>query len=106
MPKWYEKADFLLLPSLYEALPFTILEVMSMGVVILTSLYPSCTYLVDDENGILVNPLKVNEIKKGIEKLLKISEEEYSKKSENSLKRVRKFNKKKKMRRDICFFGI
>ncbi len=91
MPKWYEKSDFFIFPSLYEALPNALIEAMATGLPVLTSNHPSCKYLVDGKNGIVVNPLNVNEIKKGIEKFLLMDYEEYKNKSKNSLERIKIF---------------
>lgn len=91
MPQWYEKADFFVFPSLYEALPNALIEAMATGLPVLTSSHPSCTYLVDEKNGIIVNPLKINEIKEGIENFLKMNVEEYKNKSKSSLEKVKIF---------------
>jgi len=68
-----------------------LIEAMATGLPVLTSNHPSCKYLVDEKNGIVVNPLKVNEIKKGIEKFLLMDYEEYKNKSKNSLERIKIF---------------
>ncbi len=92
MPLWYMKSDFLLLPSLYEALPNVLIEGMATGLPVLTSKHPSCTYLADRTNGIIVDPVDIQEIKEGIEKLLSMKQEEYKEKAENSVKKIKNFN--------------
>ena len=91
MAKWYEEADFLLLPSLYEALPNALIEAMATGLPVLTSNHPSCVYLADEKNGVIVNPFDINDIKNGIEKFLLMNYEEYKNKSKNSLEKIKIF---------------
>jgi len=91
MPEWYEKSDFFIFPSLYEGFGYVIVEAMATGLPILTSNHPVCKMHVDEKNGIIVNPLRIEEIKEGIEKFLLMNYEEYKNRSKNSLEKIKNF---------------
>ena len=56
IPDHYRSADFLVLPSIVEGMPNTILEGMASGLPVLATQIPGSEELVDDRNGILVEP--------------------------------------------------
>ena len=56
IPDQYRTSDFLVLPSIVEGMPNTVLEGMASGLPILATQIPGSEELVDDSNGILVEP--------------------------------------------------
>lgn len=65
--KYYNGADVFVLPSHYEALPMTILEAMAFGLPIISTKVGSIPEVVKSENGILIEPNDVVNLKKSIE---------------------------------------
>ena len=70
LPLWYNAADLLAYPSLYEGFGLPPLEAMASGTPVLTSTTSSLPEVVGDA-GILVDPQNVNEIARGMLKVLR-----------------------------------
>lgn len=70
LKKLYSKADLLLLPSIYEGFGFPLLEAMSVGTPVLTSLTSSCGEISGYANEYLVNPLYPDDIAEKLQVLL------------------------------------
>lgn len=94
LPLYYGVSNFFVFPTLYEGFGMVFVEAMASGLPILTSNHPVPTQFVDEKNGIIVNPYSVNNIKKGIEKLLSFSDEEIKEMSEVSVEKCFKYDEK------------
>jgi len=95
MPKWYEKADFFIFPSLSEGFGYVIVEAMAAGMPVLTSTHPVCKMHVDGKNGVIVDPLRIEKIKEGLETLLQLDFKEYQKMCKNSFLKAIKYKDEK-----------
>jgi len=82
----YKKSVLYLLPSYNEGMPMSILEAMSYGLPIISTNVGSISSVVEEENGILVNPGEINEISEAILQLLNNPEK---------VKKIRKINSSK-----------
>lgn len=72
----YRKADVFCLPSLYEGFPNVLCEAMSCGKPVLCSnVCDNPTIVSEGENGLLFNPLDVDDMVNVIEKYINLSEE-------------------------------
>jgi len=75
MPSLYSMADILVLPSLYENLPFGVLEAMSCKSAVVASRVGGITEVITDGiNGVLFSPGNVEELAKIITMLLEDGE--------------------------------
>jgi len=84
--EFYEEADGLISPSIYEGLPFVICEAMLNGCPILATNISDNNIILGnkEEKGFLCDPLSVTSICEGIEKLVFIKEEKITKMTLNS----------------------
>jgi glycosyltransferase involved in cell wall biosynthesis len=64
--KYFASADMLVLPSYAEGLPVTILEAMSFGLPIVSTKVGAIPEVVKEDNGVLIQPGKINDLKKAI----------------------------------------
>lgn len=72
----YLKADVFCLPSLYEGFPNVLCEAMSCGKPVLCSrVCDNPTIVSEGENGLMFNPLDVDDMAEVIEKYINLSEE-------------------------------
>jgi glycosyltransferase involved in cell wall biosynthesis len=69
LPKLYTKSDVFILPSLAESFGIVFVEAMACGLPIIGGKTGGVPYLVKEENGILVEPGNVTEIKEAIVKI-------------------------------------
>lgn len=87
----YGEAELFAYPSLYEGFGLPILEAFYHGTPVLTSNISSMPE-VAGEAAVLVNPLEVDSITKGIEKILKESKEDQRKRLQKMLVRLHLFD--------------
>ena len=74
--KEYQKGDVFCLPSLYEGFPNVLCEAMSCGKPVLCSrVCDNPTIVSEGENGLMFNPLDVDNMAEVIEKYINLSEE-------------------------------
>ncbi len=74
--KEYQKSDVFCLPSLYEGFPNVLCEAMSCGKPVLCSrVCDNPTIVSEGENGLIFNPLDVDNMAEVIEKYINLSEE-------------------------------
>ena len=74
--KEYQKGDVFCLPSLYEGFPNVLCEAMSCGKPVLCSrVCDNPTIVSEGENGLMFNPLDVDDMAEVIEKYINLSEE-------------------------------
>lgn len=65
--QYYSKSDIVILPSYNEGLPMTILEAISCGKLVITTPVGGIPEVIKDgENGFLVKPGNISDIKRGI----------------------------------------
>lgn len=65
----FEKADVFVLPSYGEGLPIVLLEAMAKGCAIISTNVGAIPEIVSSENGFVINPGSINELKNSINKL-------------------------------------
>ena len=81
----YQEAEYYCMPSFFEGTPNVLCEAISSGLPSATSnVCDNAIYTKDGYNGFLFNPNKPDEIAASIEKLIKLSDEEYDKYCHNS----------------------
>lgn len=69
---------------------------MASGLPALTSNHPTMTYLVNSQNGVIVNPYSTEEIAMGLKYLIQMDEQERKKLGKEGQKKVvMSFNEKK-----------
>lgn len=74
----YQSADFFCLPSLFEGFPNVLCEAMSCGLPVACSNVCDNPYIISSTHGgILFNPLDVEDIARGIQHLVSISDGEW-----------------------------
>jgi glycosyltransferase involved in cell wall biosynthesis len=90
--QYLKQAKILILPSLYEGLPNVILEAMAVGVPVIATRVGGIPDLVKDgETGLLVEPGSVDELTRGIRKL--IEDDDLRKKlANNSFEEAKKYS--------------
>ena len=76
--KEYQAADYFCLPSFYEGTPNVICEAIASGKpVICSNVCDNGIYVKEGENGFLFDPKSVESMADGIEKALKLTNDEY-----------------------------
>ena len=77
MPKVYSSVDIFCLPSLHEGLPLSLIEAVSMGLVVVASNAGGISEIIKEgENGYLVHPMNIPELSTKLISALKLSPEE------------------------------
>jgi len=92
LPELYNRSDIFVLPSLTESFGLVFLEAMACGLPIIATRTGGIPEIVENgENGILVEPGEIDELKNALDRL--ISDKELRQKmSRNNLLRVREFS--------------
>ena len=89
VPKWYNKADVVIIPSTTEGMPAVILEALAcQRIVISTKVGSIPLTLGNGKYGILIEPNKPNELTKAIIEVIR-HKKKYREKTEKSRKRVK-----------------
>lgn len=83
--KYFASADMFVLPSYAEGLPVAILEAMSFGLPIISTNVGAIPEVIEGENGILIRPGDIAELKKAI---LMITKEDKIKYKINNKKKI------------------
>lgn len=97
--RWLSYFDALVLFSLFEGLPVSVLEAMSVGLPIIASNVKGCNELVDDSNGVLIDIDRVDKLISVFAEIDKMNLEEMGRKS---LQKVElNFNKSKFIKKHI-----
>ena len=92
LPVLYNESDLFVLPSLAESFGLVFAEAMACGLPVIGSLTGGVTDLVREENGILVTPGSVKEIREALLRLGNDAEHRCSMSSANRAKMVREYS--------------
>ncbi len=84
----FKNADVLVCPSLAEGMPTVILEAMAQGKAIIATDVGATRLLVNNENGILIQPNNVNELQNALSDVINMQEPMLQQWKENSCRRV------------------
>lgn len=82
------RTDVLILPSYNEGLPITILEAMTYKMPVISTVVGGIPEIVDDYNGILINPGDKIALGNALDKMLNLTDEQYEEMGDVSYKRV------------------
>ena len=85
LKEYLSNADVLVLPSFSEGMPNVILEAMAFGLAILATNVGAVSLMVNNENGILLNQVDANSIKKGLIKFIEMRDIELIEMKEKSI---------------------
>lgn len=102
-PSLISGAKVFILPSFWEGFGLDVLSAMACGVPVVVSDRGSLPEIVGDA-GILVNPDNPQDITRGIEKVLSMSEIEYNMLRERGLKQTQKFSWEKTAKETLKIF--
>ncbi len=103
VPEILRASDVFLFPSLNEGIAGSLLQAMATGLIVVSSYVGGIrSYLKDGVNGIAVNPGKVNELLKGIERAVKNLENEEMRR--NALETARSFDIKRVAEETLDFY--
>ena len=96
----YQKSDVFCLPSLYEGFPNVLCEAMSCGLpVICSCVCDNPDIILEEKNGLMFDPLDVNQMAEVIEKYIKLPEQKKNEMKSNSRSiSILKFSKDKFLR--------
>jgi glycosyltransferase involved in cell wall biosynthesis len=84
----YRSSSCFIFPSLYEGMPTVILEAMAHSLPVIATDIGAVTTMVDSENGIVVRPNSVAELRNAVATFLTFSEETKAKMGQASRRRV------------------
>jgi len=90
MPGFYSSADILCLPSIHEGFPLSIVEALSIGLIIIASKTGGIPEVIkEDENGYLFEPKNIKELSLKLLKALNLSHSKIVQIQENNIKKAR-----------------
>jgi glycosyltransferase involved in cell wall biosynthesis len=102
----YRQAKFLVLPSLNEGSPLTILEAMSQGLPIIASRVGGIPDVVNSENGILFDPdCTPEELASVLDSCLKIDPQIYEQIHESNMRKSKRWEMKNVSRQYFALFS-
>ncbi len=95
MPKWYNKADIIVLPSLTEGMPAVLMEAMACKRLVIATSVGSIPFLLKNgEYGVLIHPNNERELLNSILNIIKMkNKENLLEKARNARTRVEKLLK-------------
>jgi glycosyltransferase involved in cell wall biosynthesis len=89
MPKFYSAADIFCLPSIHEGFPLSIVEALSMGLIIVASNTGGIPEaIIEDENGYLFKPKNIEQISVKLLKALNLSYDEIVQIQKNNIQKA------------------
>ncbi|MEM0489273.1 MAG: glycosyltransferase family 4 protein, partial [Candidatus Bathyarchaeia archaeon] len=63
LPRLYQAADIFVFPSIYENMPFAVLEALASGLPVITTKVGGIPEIIDDgENGFLIEPFNARKL--------------------------------------------
>lgn len=84
-----DKMDVLICPSHSEGMPNVILEAMARGLAVLATNVGAVEFIVDDNNGKIIEPLNQQELESGIMHFSSISKVDLLRMKKNSLEKIK-----------------
>lgn len=101
----FKGADFMLLPSKWEGLPYTLLEAMSQGCIPVCSPVGGISWVLNHmENGILAVDCSEESVYEALKLAIDLSSEQCHQISNNCLVSVRQFSINKTAKEYLCFY--
>ncbi|GAI59835.1 unnamed protein product, partial [marine sediment metagenome] len=89
MPKFYSSADIFCLPSIHEGFPLSLLEALSMGLIIVASNTGGIPEaIIENENGYLFKPKNIQQLSLKLLKALNLSYDEIVQIQKNNIQRA------------------
>jgi len=102
MPDFYSSADILCLPSIHEGFPLSIVEALSIGLIIVASKTGGIPeVIIENENGYLFEPRNIRELSLKLLKALNLPHIEKVQIQENNVKKARNIYSWEKIVNDI-----
>ena len=90
MPDFYSSAEILCLPSIHEGFPLSIVEALSIGLIIVASKTGGIPEVIkEDENGYLFKPKNIKELSLKLLKALNLPHSKIVQIQENNIKKAR-----------------
>ena len=90
MPDFYSSAEILCLPSIHEGFPLSIVEALSIGLIIVASKTGGIPEVIkEDENGYLFEPKNIKELSLKLLKALNLPHSKIVQIQENNIKKAR-----------------
>ena len=90
MPDFYSSAEILCLPSIHEGFPLSIVEALSIGLIIVVSKTGGIPEVIkEDENGYLFEPKNIKELSLKLLKALNLPHSKIVQIQENNIKKAR-----------------
>ena len=89
MPKFYSAADIFCLPSIHEGFPLSIVEALSMGLIVVASNTGGIPdVIIENENGFLFKPKNIKQLSIKMLKALNLSHEENFQIQQNNIQKA------------------
>ena len=102
MPDFYSSADILCLPSIHEGFPLSIVEALSIGLIIVTSKTGGIPeVIIENENGYLFESKNIRELSLKLLKALNLPHNKKVQIQENNVKKARNIYSWEKIVNDI-----
>ena len=89
MPKFYSAADIFCLPSIHEGFPLSIVEALSIGLIIVASNTGGIPEaIIENENGFLFKPTNIKQLSVKLLKALNLSQDEIVQIQKNNIQKA------------------